>query len=159
MKHSQMFSEYLTAHCLKVTRLPILGWPDLVVGERGRETYNPYMLRWHLFRVANLPRLYLHKFVRSDDDRALHDHPWWYVSLLIRGGYTELTPDGPVRRSAPSIVFRPITHQHRVVLLPDGHGGERPCWTLFLTGPDVRRWGFWCGERFIVSKDFSGCGE
>lgn len=28
---------------------------------------------------------------RSDDDRALHDHPWVNMSILLEGTYTEHT--------------------------------------------------------------------
>lgn len=63
----------------------------------------PYMLRWWLFGTSktrdehgNLqPRrpfgrsFYLHCFLRSDDDRAKHDHPWPYTTMLLFGGYDE----------------------------------------------------------------------
>lgn len=32
---------------------------------------DPYLLRWYIIPL----NVYLHKFMRSDDDRALHDHP------------------------------------------------------------------------------------
>ena len=38
--------------------------------------------------------LYLHEFSRSDDDRALHDHPWLFnLSVLLSGTYVEHTID------------------------------------------------------------------
>lgn len=68
----------------------------------------PYMLRWWLFGTSKTldnhgnpqPRrpfgysFYLHCFLRSDDDRALHDHPWNFVSLLLFGGYKEHRDEG-----------------------------------------------------------------
>ena len=30
--------------------------------------------------------------MRDDEDRALHDHPWHNVSLLLVGQYIEVTP-------------------------------------------------------------------
>lgn len=31
--------------------------------------------------------LYIHQFMESDDDSALHDHPWHAVSWIIDPGY------------------------------------------------------------------------
>jgi hypothetical protein len=70
---------------------------DQYIGE------GPYMLRWWLFGTSKekddngepKPRrpfglsFYLHIFLRSDDDRALHDHPWDFWSILLVNGYRE----------------------------------------------------------------------
>ncbi|AQT78287.1 hypothetical protein B1R94_02120 [Mycolicibacterium litorale] len=78
---------------------------------------DPYLLRWHLIPRNPVLNIYLHKFLRSDDDRALHDHPWWFVSLILRGQYDEITDAGTKRRRAGSIAYRPATWRHRVALL------------------------------------------
>ena len=36
--------------------------------------------------------LYLHHFFRSDLD-DLHDHPWWFATLILKSGYYEEIPD------------------------------------------------------------------
>lgn len=153
--------------------MTLLGEPDQVIGRGGQ----PYMLRWFLFRSKNdrLPRLYLHKFLRPDDDRAPHDHPWWFVSILLKGSYVEHRwADGVEsvhRRRAPSIAYRPLSTQHRVDLMARVQIVKRndvvvhqsfeflPVWTIILTGPDVRKWGFWCKETFVPWREFDGCGE
>jgi hypothetical protein len=126
------------------------GGPHFVVGSPDR----PYLLRWY-----GLPRnpwfnVYLHKFCRDDDDRALHDHPWPYWSLILRGGYWEVTWNGRRWHGPGSLLRRRAEHRHRVELLP-GH----PCWTLFLTGPRVREWGFWCPQGFVHWKAFTAPGD
>ena len=63
--------------------------PHFIIGGRHR----PYLLRWYLIPRNRFFNLYLHKFLRDDDDRALHDHPWWFASLILRGGYTEIVRD------------------------------------------------------------------
>jgi hypothetical protein len=149
--------------------------PDQVITRRGDGSHNPYMLRWFLFRSKSnrLPRLYLHKFLRSDDDRAPHDHPWWFISILLRGKYIEHRWDeNDVEtthvRHAPSIAFRGLSTRHRVELFGGRFKGDdavrcwqpfKPVWTLILTGPDVRAWGFWCDDRFVPHREFDGCGE
>ena len=137
------------------------------------------MVRWYVIPRNPLVNIYVHKFLRSDDDRALHDHPWWFVSLMLRGRYDEVTDRGVKRRRAGSIAYRPAEWRHRVRLirrgLPSaGQVWEVPCWTLIITGRRVRTWGFWCKyrldehptappdfERFIPWTEFgdAGCGE
>lgn len=34
----------------------------------------------------------VHNVKRSDHDRALHDHPWFNISWLLKGGYWEIKP-------------------------------------------------------------------
>lgn len=67
----------------RATRRP----PDFVIGGAER----PYLLRWWLIPRNPVFNVYLHQFMRSDDDRALHDHPWANCSVLLRGAYTEHT--------------------------------------------------------------------
>lgn len=49
------------------------------------------MLRWFLIPKNRFLKIYLHKFMRSDEDRALHDHPWSFLSIILRGGYFEIS--------------------------------------------------------------------
>lgn len=138
------------------------GRPHQVIGGPDR----PYMLRWYVIPRNPLINVYVHKFCRSDDDRALHDHPWWFVSLILKGGYTEVTEAGRTPRSGlwggrywrwdRQIAFRPATFRHRVELWPVVEHGdpflarrdrrELPCWTLIVTGRRLRTWGFWCRQ-------------
>lgn len=126
--------------------------PDVIIG--GKD--DPYLLRWHLIPRNPLFNVYLHCFLRSDDDRALHDHPWLWCSVLLRGGYIEHTiaAGGVHRRDqrlAPSVRFALPTKAHRVELI-DGASA----WSLFVTGPRVRQWGFHCPERgWVHWKEFT----
>jgi hypothetical protein len=74
--------------------------PDFVIG--ADSPGGPYMRRWWIIPRNRFLNIYLHQILRDDDDRALHDHPWWNVSIILRGGYFECTPgpdhDRPCRR-------------------------------------------------------------
>jgi hypothetical protein len=48
----------------------------------------PYLHRWYIFRSEPLG-IFVHRFVRSDEDRALHDHPWSFIVIPLWGGYVE----------------------------------------------------------------------
>jgi len=111
------------------------------------DTAGAYLLRWWLIPRNPLFNVYLHRFLRSDDDRALHDHPWAWCSLLLKGRYIEHTiAAGGVHRRRVRLpgslrIALPST-AHRVEILP-GEGA----WTIFLTGPRVRLWGFHCPDQ------------
>lgn len=123
--------------------------PDFMIGG----TDNPYMLRWWIIPRNRFFNIYLHHFLRSDDDRALHDHPWINCSILLSGKYTEHTISaGGVNYkreyATGAVKFRGPRYAHRVELT-DG-----PCWSLFITGPIVRDWGFHCPNGWRPWKEF-----
>lgn len=126
--------------------------PDFVIGGAER----PYLRRWFVIPRNRFFNVYLHEFLRSDDDRAHHTHPWAFnASVILRGEYTEhqILAGGLLLRTirkVGQIKVRWGGAPHRVEL-HDGH-----CWTLFLTGPRVREWGFLCMERgFVHWRDFT----
>lgn len=159
-------------HLWKWARGWAAGGPHFVVGDPA----NPYLHRWYVLPRNPLLNVYVHKFLRDDDDRALHDHPWPSVSLLLRGRYVEQTFTGRANPATGereterrlftwgSVVFRGAEYAHRVELV-----GGVPAWTLFVTGPRVRKWGFHCPKGWVHWKDFvapgkpgevgRGCGE
>ena len=129
----------------RLTRQP----PDVVIGRGGRA----YLMRWFVIPRNRLFNVYLHHFLRSDDDRALHDHPWANCSILLRGTYMEHTI------AAGGIHRREQLHAGAWRMRWSGRAAHRielidgPCWTLFLTGPRYREWGFHCPEQGWVHSD------
>lgn len=153
-------------------RAAILRWarnrkPDFIIGGAER----PYLRRHWLLPRNKLFNIYVHEFLRSDDDRALHDHPWMFnCSILLEGMYWEHMPNGKRLREAGDWKFRWGRAPHRVELLePLGRWTPIPCWTVFITGPRVRDWGFYCPKGWVHWKQFTaaddkgavgpGCGE
>lgn len=55
----------------------------------GRSDNDPYLYRWTLRKRSDGGRVYLHYFARSDDDAALHSHPWTGHSTILAWGYRE----------------------------------------------------------------------
>src|SRR5690606_6181888 len=48
-----------------------------------------YMTRFYLGRLGKW-NFYLHRFLRGDNDRRLHDHPWANsYSIILSGSYVE----------------------------------------------------------------------
>lgn len=103
----------------------------------------------------------VHHILRSDADRAFHDHPWPYLTIILRGGYREVRPTfdksglytGESSRwyGPGSIIFRRAHSWHRLIV-----PGGKTCWTLFITGRKVQSWGFLVNPRYkVYHKDYT----
>lgn len=114
-----------------------------------RRTGADYMHRYYLlFRDRKqFPfNITLHKIVRSDDP-IMHDHPWPYLTIVLKGGYWEHTPlitkdgrnigDTTKWRGPGSIIWRKAKELHWLEL-----DNDTPATTLFFMGPQQREWGF-----------------
>lgn len=132
---------------------------DLYIG--GKE--DPYLLRWYIIPRNRFFNIYLHKIVRDDDDRALHDHPWWSLSIIIKGSLREHDEAGAHIRRRFTVRLRNPEYAHRLELLKSPSLDTRkdivflpnPCWTFFITGPRIREWGFHCPKGWRHWRDFT----
>lgn len=112
------------------------------------------MYRYHLFKNKNEDdeqtgfNIFLHKIVQSDG-RHLHDHPWNYATLILKGGYTEYTPKGSKVKSPGFFLFRRAKSLHRLVLL-----NNAPCWTVFFRFKPKRKWGFIVNDIWIDRRTY-----
>lgn len=116
--------------------------PDFIIGDN-------YLRRWWIIPRNPFCNVYLHEILHSDDDRALHDHPWDNTSFLIAGSYIEHTPDGSLTRVAGDVISRPATAAHRLEVPAGGSAIS-----LFVTGPIVREWGFHCPQGWRHWTEF-----
>lgn len=132
--------------------------PDFIIGDN-------YLRRWWVVPRNPWFNVYLHEILRSDDDRALHDHPWANSSFVIDGSYIEHLPDNvAIIRTAGDYCFRDAEQLHRLEI---PNGGRAV--SLFITGPKIREWGFDCPQGWRHWQDFvnpenpglpgKGCGE
>jgi len=117
------------------------------------DRYNnePYLTRYYLFLKERkwFPfNIFLHNFHRGDLD-DLHDHPWPYITIIIKGGYWEHTPTGRHWRAAGSIRLAGSNSLHRVELQPD-----TDVWTIFIPGPKLREWGFIKNGKWVQHEQY-----
>ena len=118
----------------------------LTWGERlGREEC-PYLRRWAI--NFGLFSIRIHYWHSGDDPRYFHDHPWWFVTLVLKGSYSDVTEHGRERMTPGTIRYRGALHRHTVDVAKGG------CWTFMITGPAVRLWGFWVNGKFKKSNKF-----
>lgn len=111
----------------------------------GRDRIGDYMRRWFFWCPWFGVRL--HHILRSDDDRALHDHPWDFVSIILWGAYYEVLPDERGPQFRRWMIRHKAEDLHRLVL-------HRPAWTLVFTGPKRKSWGFLFDGRMIPWREY-----
>ena len=120
-----------------------------------------YMERWFIIPRNRFFNVYFHRFFGSDAPTP-HDHPWFSVGLILQGNYLEHTPSGDFVRVSGDIVFRAASSLHWIEI-------DKPVYTLFVTGPMVRVWGFQCKSKWVDFREYilkrgsdrlaNGCGE
>ena len=141
-----------------------LSWMDRIGRKRivyDRIDNEPYLERYYLFLKdrANFPfNIFLHKFLKSDID-DLHDHPWPYATLILKGGYWEWLPqfnslgekvgEIAVWRKPGSFRWCGANSYHRIELDPNV-----TCWTLFMPGPKQRDWGFLVKNKWVQWEQY-----
>jgi hypothetical protein len=125
-----------------------------------------YLDRWGL-GDDRVSRVLIHRMQAPDPGVDLHDHPWWFVSIVLWGGYTEQRAD---TRSAP--VYAGLAEQFpsctrgvvqerrpgsiRLMRLTECHTitdlRRRTCWTFVIGGRRRRRWGFYLPTGYVDEK-------
>jgi hypothetical protein len=106
-----------------------------------------YMKRWILSTPFGTLRV--HKIMRSDKDRDLHDHPWDFTSFILWGRYLEVAPGGVQTYSVGSINRKRAEDRHRLAL-------AEPVWTFVVTGPVRRKWGFYTDGGWVYWREYTG---
>jgi len=105
-----------------------------------------YLERYWLGKKAGLIH-YLHRFVASDCDEWVHDHPFGFsIAIVLTGGYTEerlidFCPEQGWRFRMRDLHPGSIN----IILSRDFHRivkAKPNTWTLFIHRPRVKSWGF-----------------
>lgn len=130
----------------------------------------PYAFRWRLDFYWFSFRL--HKWLRSDDKRAFHNHPWHFITFILKGGYKDVVrapewshgtvsyePLGTLLDgSFKKLAWRNKDHQHYVSIEPL----TSPVWTFIITFGAPRKYAFWdvlTGKRRNRDKYFIEMGH
>jgi len=125
--------------------------------EEIRNTYGLYLRRWKLFPRNKVFNIYLHQILLSDE-RVYHDHRYASLSFVLKGRMMESIYPDRVRLVKPwRAYYRGSTLLHFLNLLPEEPlriFGEKPVWTLFITGPEVKRWGFMTEQGWVENEEY-----
>lgn len=128
-----------------------------------------YLNRWSIGhdRIGSIK---LHRMDAPDPGVDLHNHPWFFVSMILWGGYTELRANvldasrfarfaemwpGASHRGI-EVLRRPLSV--KAMRLDECHTitalHRRVSWSLVITGPRRRRWGFFLPAGYMDERDY-----
>ncbi len=112
-----------------------------------------YLIQTPLFGIM------FHRIYRPDNQRDLHDHPWSFCSLVLRGWYQEWVlckcgdpnDQHTTLRTVRWFNWKRAEDRHSI-----RYCGRSPVWTLVFTGPKRRTWGFWVdgGTRWVKWTEY-----
>tara|TARA_B100000575_G_C22923357_1_gene535528 strand:- start:84 stop:737 length:654 start_codon:yes stop_codon:yes gene_type:complete len=124
-----------------------------------RQYKDPYLIRYYIFlkdRNKFPFNIFIHKFMKGDDDEDIHDHPWGFFHLILSGGYWEELPiDQNDLNKGIQKIWRDsgywncvsADYKHRIELKDH----IKP-WTIFIPLNKKKDWGFWVKKNEIWEK-------
>jgi hypothetical protein len=107
----------------------IFPWKEIGWHEIGEVFYRYTLFKCPWFSIR------LHQLTAPNWPPQCHDHPWWFVTLILRGGYLEEHQNSITWQRPGKVLYRPAKFRHNVVT---------PCgtaWSLLIMGPTSRKWG------------------
>lgn len=121
-------------------------------------------------RIVQTPwfAVYLHRIEGPDPGIDLHDHPWPFVSFILRGGYREQRARVWRGRNHASTSVRVMPREHRAPGINRMHLNEAhtisqvfrvPTWTLMFVGRRSRQWGFFTPEGWYEHTAYEALGR
>lgn len=105
----------------------------------------PLLIRWNLFECRYFS-IKIHKLIGSDPS-CQHDHPWAFLTFLMRGGYVEYNQKGSKVYSRFSLLYRPANYLHSLQI-------HQPVWTFVITFKKTRQWGFLTPKGWVAWFNF-----
>jgi hypothetical protein len=134
-----------------VSRKRVADWL-IARAQRTPYTHLPgYMERYWLFNayrkcdgkevtpISWLPSVRIHRILREDQDRHMHDHPWDARTVILRGWYIE-------ERQHAAFLFKRSVGDTTPIRFGEYHSITRVStggvWTMFITFGYQGTWGF-----------------
>ena len=151
VSHPRVFN-YLLNRAKKTPYSNIYGAEDKELYMERYWLFNPYpksggIRRYNWFPLA----IRIHKIVKPDNDRHLHDHPWNARSFILKGWYREVRQDNFITRNQGDTSRLNFGEYHRITEVCD-----EGVYTLFVTGKYRGTWGFLVEGVKIQYKKYLG---
>jgi hypothetical protein len=128
-----------------------------IVSKEGKVHFR----RWRILATPWF-NIYIHNILRSDEEAHPHDHPWNFLSFVLKGGYSEewlhFYEDKAYQKGAPllksvrrpgTFVYHDAKDFHKLTLL------KGSAWTLVFTfGKRRPSWGYQTEQGWLEHKAY-----
>ncbi len=108
-----------------------------------------HFIRWEIFSIGNFS-MNIHAIYKADEDRHLHNHPWNFMNIILKGSYIELLPNGKVRlKTFLSTSIRKADKFHKI-----GEVVSKSVYTLNFMWGKRKDWGYDVNGKFVQHEEY-----
>lgn len=104
--------------------------------------------RYAIFQTTFLS-LYVHFIYQADKDKHLHNHPWNFLTMVLRGKYYVMLPNSVEIKRPGSLSFMTRKGYHKIAFVVGP-----PVVTLFLAVGKWTPWGYDVDGKHIDSVEY-----
>jgi hypothetical protein len=104
--------------------------------------------RWEILKTPWFS-IWIHGIYAPDEDKHLHNHPWDFKSIVLKGNYIEETENGYIIQHPGKYNSRNGEDFHKIKQLI-----SESVYTLFISTPVKRDWGYKVDGAFIKHDEY-----
>ena len=104
--------------------------------------------RWEILKTRWFS-IYIHGIYAADQDKHLHNHPWDYKSIVLKGSYIEETNNGVNILKFGTVTSRIGKDYHKIKSLL-----TKSVYTLFIVSPIKRIWGYQVDGSWVNHEEY-----
>lgn len=105
--------------------------------------------RWNIITIFNF-RIYLHAIYKADEDAHLHNHPWNFINIVLKGSYTERLPNSKLVPKFPVMICKRTRDQFHKI--EDVH--TPVVYTLNFMWGKYKEWGYSVNGKFVDRETY-----
>lgn len=114
-----------------------------LIKEIKSKTGVTHFKRWEIIKTPFFS-IWLHGIYKKDEDSHLHNHPWDFISIILKGSYIEQTENGFNEMSFGKVNIRSGSKFHKIYKLK-----TPSIYTLFFATKVKREWGYNLDGKFV----------
>lgn len=119
-----------------------------LIKEIKSKTGDVHFKRWEILKTP-FGSIWLHAIHKADTDKHLHNHPWDFISVVLKGSYYEQTPKGNKKQYPGKINVRNGEGYHKILELV-----SPVVYTLFFVSKPKRQWGYRVAGEFVDHETY-----
>lgn len=126
----------------------------LLIREIKSKTGELHFRRWRILATPWFS-IFVHGIYKHDEDQHMHDHPWNFYSLILKGAYSEKfkSKDGSKQEDSVRVAltgaYRKAEDYHKIT-----HLHSKAVYTLVFAGKRRREWGYDVNGKWMENGEY-----